>query len=213
VTESSEAREARFAKLAKEARLEYEQRIADKRAATGCYREDGLYQMDIYKMGFFVLCLDFVDDSSITVTHNGMIGWSANVENWGGTPRNMAEKWLNNGGREWIAEKYSELREEVKIIDLRTLKGFHSFIADKEGTHGSMRFEDGSTIECTFDKTSEEISLPNHPSSGMAGQTLRKCNRAILERTFIVLLQARTPVGGDIEKTRKSMFKSIYGED
>ena len=109
----TEEDEARFAKLEEESRREYEQRIADKRAATGCYSEDGLYNIRIYKKGTCMIYLSFVDDSSLTVFRDGEIQGCMPCEKCGVTPLRMMEKWLNNGGREYLEKEIAKLTKEA----------------------------------------------------------------------------------------------------
>ena len=86
-----------FSELEEIARQNYEKRIADRRAETNCYNNDGLYEIIFQLNSDVAIILKFVDDSSVLITRNSMIHGFAKVENVGVTPLNLMSKFLKNG--------------------------------------------------------------------------------------------------------------------
>ena len=95
-----------------EAQRAYNRRIMEKRAATGCYDEDGLCKVTTYEEGPILLSLRFVDDSSIHVLREGGVLTSRTCEKSFVVPLDIAGKWYENGGAKWLNAKIKELKEK-----------------------------------------------------------------------------------------------------
>jgi hypothetical protein len=95
-------------------RRAFNRRVMERRVETGCYAEDGLYER-IHHEPTGSIIFHFVDGSSVYADSRDNKYWGINqfLFQFQAAP-SMAERWLNNGGREIIQKEISRLKEGAK---------------------------------------------------------------------------------------------------
>ena len=95
---------------------DYERRIMEMRTVTGCFSDDGLYDVTIFETGPIILSLSFVDESCVYVKKDREIRFGFRAEKYSVTPIEMAQKWFDNGGKKWLTDKIRELSEQREAM-------------------------------------------------------------------------------------------------